>query len=70
MLFKRFFWITLVVSLFGITLAQIIAASHPGQRDHNAGGKWDRWQRVETPVCIEKQLDCASMAVLSPLHIG
>lgn len=44
MLFKRFFWITLAVSLLGITLAQIIAATHPGA---DGQARYERWQRVE-----------------------
>ncbi|MEL6504187.1 MAG: hypothetical protein AAFQ10_06985 [Pseudomonadota bacterium] len=54
MLFKRFMWITLAVSLLGVSLAQIIAASHPGI-DNQV--RFERWQRVEAvePVCDEQQ---------------
>ncbi|MEL7230491.1 MAG: hypothetical protein AAGK38_11395 [Pseudomonadota bacterium] len=50
MLFKRFLWITVAVSLLGISLAQIIAATHPGMDGQN---RYERWQRVDAvaPVC-------------------
>lgn len=56
MLFKRFFWITLAISFLGVTLAQIIAATHPGA---DGQARYERWQRVD-----------AVQPVLDPVQAG